>query len=209
MLPAALLFSSCSSNVYVDKAFFAQAKSNRQTLAILPVEVLFTGKLPKNWTDEHVAKLEKEQSSQLQEKIYEDFVFHASAKAEKNKWAVDLVDSRVVNDKLQQQGISLHESWKIPSDELARILEVDMIVRARVHNVRYMSQAAATGINVGASILEGILSRGGTSVYTPRARAGESDINLSLYHSSRSEAVARVNQKHKLRVRKLPVYIQN
>lgn len=206
---AVLILSSCSSNVYKDKAFFSNHKLSGQTLAILPVEVIYTGNLPKNWTDEHIVKLEKEQSTQLQEGIYEDFLFHASGKEKKKKWAVKLIDLRVVNDKLAEKGISLHESFKLPSDELVKILGTDMLIRGRVQNVRYMSEAAATGINIGTSILEGILRRGGTSVYGPRVRSEDSDMDLSLYHSSRPEAVARINNQHRLRVRALPVYVKN
>lgn len=119
------------------------------------------------------------------------------------------MDLRVVNDKLAEKGISLHESFKLPSDELVKILGTDMLIRGRVQNVRYMSEAAATGINIGTSILEGIFRRGGTSVYGPRARSEDIDMDLSLYHSSRPEAVARINNQHRLRVRALPVYVKN
>lgn len=206
---AVFILSSCSSTVYKDKTFFSNHKLSGQTLAILPVEVIYTGNLPKNWTDEHIVKLEKEQSTQLQEGIYEDFLFHASGKEKKKKWAVKLMDLRVVNDKLAENGISLHESFKLPSDELAKILGTDMLIRGRVQNVRYMSEAAATGINIGTSVLEGIFRRGGTSVYGPRVRSEDSDMDLSLFHSSRPEAVARINNQHRLRVRALPVYVKN
>ena len=209
ILPAVLILSSCSSNVYKNKAFFSQTKLSGQALAILPVEVIYTGNLPRNWTDQHVADLEKEQSFQLQERIYEEFLFNASSREIKKKWPVKLMDLRLINDKLAQKGISIQESWKLPSQELAAILGADMLIRTRVQNVRYMSQAAATGINIGASILEGILNRGGTSVYGPRARAAETDMDVSLYHSSRPEAVARIDRQNKLKIKGLPVYVKN
>lgn len=209
ILPALLFIGSCSPHVYKDKEFFSQAKLNEQTLAIMPVEVIYSGKFPKDWTAEYVAKLKEEQSIQLQEEIYEDFLFHASRKEIKKKWEVNLIDLHKLNDKLSQNGISLEESYRIPSDKLVDLLGVDMLVRGRVQNVRHMSQAAATGINIGVSVLEGILSKGGTSVYGGRARARDLEIDLSLYHSSKQEAVSRITRQEKLKIRNLPVYVKN
>ena len=209
ILPAILILASCSSKVYMDKAFFSKTQPGTQTLAVLPAEVLFTGNLPKTWGPDRLVQMEAEQSTAFQEAIYQNFLFHAADKMIRNKWDVTMMDIRVINAKLKEQGISLQDSWKLPSDELAELLGADMLIRARVQNVRYMSQAAATGINVGVSVLEGVLSSGRSSVYVPRAVAGESDMSLSLYHESKSEAVARMTAEYKFKVRKLPVYVKN
>ncbi len=207
---AILFISACNSNVYKDKAFFSQAKLNGQTLAVLPAEVSYSGNLPKNWDAARVLKMENEQSLKLQQAIHDDFLYNASSKTVRKKWDVRLLDIKLINDRLEKKGISIHDSWRLPSDELAKIIGTDMIIRAKIQNIRYMSQAAATGINVGVSVLEGILSRGGSSsVYVPRAVAGESDMDLSLYHSSQTNAIARFEADRKLRVKKLPVYVRN
>lgn len=209
ILLTVLSLVSCNSKVYSDKDFFSASRPGPQSLAILPVEVIFTGKMPKDWSPDRIVQMEVEQSASFQEAIYEDFLFHASDKVIRNKWDVTMMDIRVINAKLKEQGISLQDSWKLPSDELAKLLGADMLIRARVQNVRYMSQAAATGINVGVSVLEGVLNRGRSSVYVPRAVAGESDMSLSLYHTSKSEAVARMTVENKFKVRRLPVYVRN
>ncbi|MEJ7778232.1 MAG: hypothetical protein WKF68_01480 [Daejeonella sp.] len=210
ILPAILFVTACNSNVYKDKAFFSKATLSGQTLAVLPAEVSYSGNLPKNWDADRVQKMENEESLKLQQLIHDDFLYHASSKPIRNKWDVRLLDVKLINDRLEKSGISIHDSWRLPSDELAKILGTDMIIRAKVQNMRYMSQAAATGINVGVSVLEGILSRGGSSsVYVPRAVAGDSDMDLSLYHSSQPNAIARFEAERKLRVKKLPVYVRN
>jgi hypothetical protein len=86
-----------------------------------------------------------------------------------------------------------------------------MVVRAKVQNVRYMSQAAATGINIGASVIEGILNKGNNNAVlgVPRTRSGETNMDLSLYHSSQSNAIVRYNAERKLRTNRLPVYVKN
>lgn len=210
ILPLVIVVTACNSNVYKDKSFFSKANLSGQTLAILPAEVSYSGKLPKDWDAERVLKMENAESSKLQQAIYDDFLYHASEKAIRQKWDIKLIDVKVVNDKLAQSGVSIHDSWKLPSDELAKILGSNMIIRAKVQNMRYMSQAAATGINVGVSVIESILSRSNTSTGVfPYAVAGEVDMDLSLYHSSQATAITRFDSKRKLRVRKLPVYVRN
>ena len=210
ILPLVLIVTACNSNVYKDKSFFSKANLSGQTLAVLPAEVSYSGKLPKDWDADRVLKMENAESSKLQQAIYDDFLYHASEKAIRQKWDIKLIDIKVVNDKLAQSGVSIHDSWKLPSDKLAKIIGTDMIIRAKVQNMRYMSQAAATGINVGVSVIETILSRRNTSAgIFPHAVAGEVDMDLSLYHSSQATAITRFDSKRKLRVRKLPVYVRN
>ncbi|HQT22846.1 MAG: hypothetical protein B7X86_07665 [Sphingobacteriales bacterium 17-39-43] len=208
-LPGLLLLASCSSKVYKDKAFFSKPEPGTQVLAVLPAEVIFTGNLPKNWGPDRVSKMEIEESSKIQESIYDDLLFRATSSDLRNKWSVKLMDYRLINSKLQENGISIKDSWKLSSAELAKILGADMLIRTRVKNNRIMSEAAAAGINVGVSVLRDVISSGSGPVYVPRARASENDMSLSLYHSSKSEAIARISSERKLRARKLPVYVKN
>lgn len=210
ILPAVLVLASCNSQVYKDKLFFSKNNVSGQTLAILPAEVIFTGNLPKNWDEDRIAKMENEESSRLQQEVYDDFLYHASDRVIRKKHNVKLIDIKVINDKLERNGISLKDSWKLPSEEIAKILGTDMVLRVRVQNVRYMSRAAAAGINIGASVIEGILNQGrNTGVGMPRTRAGETDMDLSLYHSSQSNAIVRFDADRKVRTNRLPVYVRN
>lgn len=210
ILPAILVLSSCNSNVYKDKSFFSKADLNGQTLAVLPAEVSYTGNLPKNWDEARIIRMENEASSRLQQEVYDDFLYHASDREVRKKYGIKLMDIKVVNDRLEKSGVSLKDSWAMPSEEIAKIVGADMVIRAKVENVRYMSQAAATGINIGASVIEGLLNKGNNStVGVPRTRSGKTDMDLSLYHSSQSEAIVRFDAERKLRTSKLPVYVRN
>ncbi|MES3019804.1 MAG: hypothetical protein V4721_18595 [Bacteroidota bacterium] len=209
-LPAILVIASCNSNVYKDKLFFSKADLSGQALAVLPADVTYSGNLPRSWSEDRVVKMEKEESLRLQQQVYDDFLYHASDKVVRKKWNIKLVDIKVVNDRLEKAGISLKDSWRLPSEEIARIVGTDMVVRTRVENVRYMSQAAATGINIGASVIEGLLNKGSnSSVGVPRTRSGKTDMDLSLYHSSKPEAIVRFDAERRLRTSKLPVYVKN
>ncbi|SKB80077.1 hypothetical protein [Daejeonella lutea] len=210
ILPVILVLTSCNANVYKDKSFFSKANLDGQTLAVLPAEVTYTGNLPKNWDDARISRMENEASSRLQQEVYEDFLYHASDRDIRKKYGIKLIDIKLVNDRLEKSGISFKDSWTMPSEEIAKIVGADMVIRARVENIRYMSQAAATGINIGASVIEGLLNKGNnTTVGVPRTRSGETDMDLSLYHHSQSQAIVRFDAEHRLRTSKLPVYVRN
>ncbi len=209
LIPGLLLLASCSSKVYKDKAFFSKPDPGTQILAVLPAEVFFTGNLPKNWGPDRISKMEIEQSGKIQESIYDDLLFHATSGGLRNKWSVKLMDFRLVNSKLEENGISIKDSWNRSSAELAKILGANMLIRTRVQNKRIMSEAAAAGINVGTSVLRGVLNNGSSTAYVPGARASENEMSLSLYHTSKPEAVARISTKSKLRAKRLPVYVKN
>ena len=211
LIPLSLVFGACS-NVYTDKSFFSNNNLNGQTLAVLPVEVVFSGNLPRSWNSARLEKERYERSVAFQDAVYQDLLFKASRKPKAGKAHVKLMDPRVVNEKLFAKGFNPQDTWDVSSADLAGILGVDMVIRGRVENVRYMSQAAAIGINTGASVLEGILNKGNTespTVGVPRAVSSESDMDLALYHVSRESAVARVVDPERLNVRKLPVYVMN
>lgn len=211
ILPVLLIMGSCNPNIYKDKLFFSKTNLSGQTLAVLPAEVIYTGNLPKNWDAYRVEKMEKEGSTRLQQEVHDDFLFHASDRAVKKKYNIKLIDTKVVNDRLEKSGISLKDSWKLPSEEIARIVGADMVLRVRMENVRYMSQAAATGINIGASVIEGMLNKGNSTsgIGVPRTRSGQTDMDLSLYHTSQSNAVVRLEACRNLRTNRLPVYVKN
>ena len=183
----------------------------RQSCSKYILPPIHTGNLPKNWDSDRIEKMEKEGSTRLQQEVHDDFLYRASDQALRKKYDIKLIDTKVVNDRLEKNGISLKDSWKLPSEEIARIVGADMVIRVRVQNVRYMSQAAATGINIGASVIEGILNNGRSNggIGVPRTRSGETDMDLSLYHSSQSNAIARFNTERKLRTNRLPVYVKN
>ena len=149
--------------------------------------------------------MELEESLQIQESIYNDFLFHSRANVP-NKWAVKMMDYRFINNKLEERGISIRDSWKLSSSELAQVLGVDMLIRARVKNERIMSKAAAMGINVGVSVIRDVFSNSGSSLEVTDTKASENEMSISLYHSSKREAIARVADHKKLKIRKLPIY---
>ena len=210
IFPVVLVIASCSSNVYRDKSFFSNTNISGQSLAVLPAEVIYTGNLPKNWDSDRIEKMEGEASVRLQQEVYDDFIYHASDRILRKKYDIRLIDTKVVNDRLEKNGITLKDSWKLPSEEIAKIVGADMVIRVRVENVRYMSQAAAAGINIGATVLEGVLNRGNNGgIGIPRTRSARTDMDLSLYHSSQSNAIVRFDAERELRTNRLPVYVRN
>ncbi len=202
------MLSGCSGRLYKDQSFLSQANLSNQKVAVVPVEVNLTGNFPKTWTADKIAMMKKEGSVRYQEEIYQDFLLKSKSRPVKKKWKVELMDVQEVNQRLAKNNVSVEDSWKMTSRELAEILGTAMIVRGKIQTHRNMSEGAAAGINAGAAILESLLSKDADNVSGSRVvRANKSNIRLSLYHHDKSEPIAWLDDSWS--VNRLPVYISN
>jgi hypothetical protein len=127
------------------------ARHSTKLVAVLPAEVILSGKQPKRLKTDQIEKLEEAESLIIQNKLVEAIV---SSLAEVKKSKMGIVDPEKVNQKLQSSGISIRESWKAEPEVLAKLLGVDEVIKIKVTKTRYMSNLSGYGINLGTDILE-------------------------------------------------------
>lgn len=135
------LLAACGAQKYTINEFDA-ITANHQTVAVLPVEMVFTGKQPKKLTPEDIAQIEEAESKAFQISLLNSILGKA------DKMRVSFQDYTRTNQRLEDAGISIRESWTVDPEELAQILEVDAVVRMRVEKQRYMSDLASFGIDL-------------------------------------------------------------
>lgn len=126
------------------------------TLAVLPFEMVFTGKAPKNWTVADIERVEEAESLAFQRAFYDRLLHRASAHRAR-RIAVAIQPAETTNRLLADAGIGIRDSWALEPEELARVLGVDAVVRTSVVKTRYLSDPASYGIGVGVAILEEVL----------------------------------------------------
>lgn len=143
-------FSSCSHKYYTDSLFEQQTAGHR-IVAVLPAEMIFTGNQPKDLTPEEIAKIEEMESKSFQQSLYNGILRYANSR--KYFTTVNLQDVNSTEKLLEQNNISVKDSWKKDDKELAQLLGVDAIVRMRIQKQRYMSDVASYGISVGRQII--------------------------------------------------------
>lgn len=180
------VLQACSSQVYNNKAFVANNNIDGKKVAILPVDVEFTGKLPKGYSIGDKMAAEEAESTEIQSLIYSEYLYKSPAASKKRK-AVDLINVDQINSRLRDRGISVREAWAMNPDSLGKMVGADMVLKVRVKKNRIMSESAAFGIDVATNVIGGLLNRnaantasvspGNTKTYTINIDATLSDVN--------------------------------
>ena len=140
-----LVLSGCS-RAYVSPQFSNQM-ARAQSVAILPFEVIYTGRPPTGRTMEQLAAIDKEERLAFQNGLYR-WVGHRWSKK-----PVNIQSIAVTNAKLTQANIDIYNREKYNPQELAEILGVDAVFVASVIKHRYRSDDASMAIDIGSSIL--------------------------------------------------------
>ena len=146
----ALIFISCSHKYY-RSSFFDQQTAHHKIVAVLPAEMVFTGRQPENLTTDDIARIEELESKDFQLALYNSILRHANSR--KYFTRVNLQDIVMTQKLLTEHNISSRDAWKKDDKELTSLLGVDAIVRMRIQKQRYMSDMASYGISVGREII--------------------------------------------------------
>ncbi len=146
------LLSSCAPDFIADN--FDKKTLKHSEVAILPFEMVYTGKMPRKLTEEDIAKLSELESEAFMISFYNQV--HRTTRRKRRKLKIRLQPHNRTIEKLLANDISIQDSWKMDSEELAKVLEVDAVVRGRIEKNQIMSDYASLGVDVGVSILEEI-----------------------------------------------------
>jgi hypothetical protein len=143
------IFASCSHKNYV--SYFDQQTANHKIVAVLPAEMIFSGKQPENLTAEDITRIEETESKNFQYALYNSILRYANS----NRYfmRINLQDIARTQSILTEHGLSYHDIWKMDDKELISMLGVDAVVKMSIREQRYMSDAASYGINVGKQIV--------------------------------------------------------
>lgn len=148
----ALLFllNACSKPYYISSDFKKRSKK-QETLAILPVKMVFTGKMPEHLDDKDIVKLEEGESKAFQRALF-DQILASSSRGKKKSINFQSLDK--TNALLEENKVTVRQAWEESPEKLAAILGVDAVVKASVEKKRYLSDMASFGIDIGKRILQ-------------------------------------------------------
>ncbi|MBI1344405.1 MAG: hypothetical protein GC171_15900 [Terrimonas sp.] len=145
-----LLVSSCHRKYYTT-SFFDQQTVNHHLIAVLPSEMIFTGKLPKDVPAETIAKMEEDESKSFQMALYSNILEYANTS--RFYMFVNVQDINTTLNKLSENNISIRDSWKMDDKKLTQLLGVDAVVRMQVTKKRYMSDYASYGVTLARNVI--------------------------------------------------------
>lgn len=149
ILFVSVLFS-CSNRYYTANNF-SEKTEDHKVVAILPAEVVFSGKQPKNSSPETIAEAEERESIDFQYALMNSILRHANTR--KYITTVNFQDINTTRKMLEEKNISIRDSWKKNDEELAKLLGVDAVIRMNIRKQRFMSDEASYGVGVAKSVI--------------------------------------------------------
>ncbi len=141
---------SCSRKYYTS-SFFEEQTAGHKLIAVLPSEIVLTGKKPDNLTAEQIAHIEEEESRAFQLSLYSNILQYANSR--KYYMSVGVQDVNKTMAVLEDNNISLRDSWKLDDKKLAELLGVDAVVRMQIRKKRYMSDYASYGVTIARDVI--------------------------------------------------------
>jgi hypothetical protein len=146
-----ILFLFSCSNKYYTASNFEEKTENHKVVAILPAEVTFSGKQPKNLSPDDIAKAEERESIDFQYALMNSILNHANTK--KYITTVNFQDINTTLKILEKNSISVRDSWNKDDNELAKLLGVNSVIRMNIRKQRYMSDEASYGVGVAKQVI--------------------------------------------------------
>lgn len=160
--------SACNNRIYTNSAFLKQHDITNKKVAILPAQVILTGKIPKGVDNAQIAQQVKSESKFYQDLFYAEFL--AKATSEKNgKYGVSFIEPSEINSLLTKNGIDVKNIGDVSVEELASITGADLVLFATVKKNRLMSNGAALGIDIAENVLQAIFDPKGENIQTTGA----------------------------------------
>jgi hypothetical protein len=187
---AMILSAACSRRNYAS-SYFDQQTAGHKLIAVLPSEIIFTGKQPRELTPAQIDSLEVMESRAFQQALYSNILEYANSR--RYFMYVGVQDINTTLGLLEKNGVAIRSSWRMDDRKLAEMLGVDAIVRMQITQKRYMSDYASYGVSVGREILSGTSI--GNRLPIPRSLGKTEDIYA--YCSLVSNSVTLWNNNYK------------
>ena len=146
ILVATALLVACTA-VHYESPRLAGRAPDSETIAVLPFEMVFAGKMPANLRPEEILAIETGESLAFQHALYNRLLDRSSV-TRKHPILVRIQPVETTNRLLDEGGIALRDTWQMPAEKLAETLGVEAVLKTRVEKTRYMSELASWGTEV-------------------------------------------------------------
>ena len=142
-------FFSCTP--YFKSANFDTLTADHTKVAVVPFEMIFTGVKPDQLTEADIFYIEEAESQAFQISFYNEIL--RSTKRGKKALQVEVQHYQATLKLLEKEGVTIRSSWEYSPQELADLLGVDAVVRARIEKARFMSDLASYGIELSVQVI--------------------------------------------------------
>jgi hypothetical protein len=146
----ALLFGYGCKPYYLAEDFNTRT-ADHKTVAVLPVEMIFSGMKPEKLSDSDMVRISMVESQAFMISLYNGIL--RSTKRGRRPIRVDLQHYEKTLSILKENNVDLRTAWKEDPGRLAGLLNVDAVVKARVEKYRLLPDVASFGIDLGTHII--------------------------------------------------------
>ena len=163
-----LMLFSCAPNTFIANNFEREFPKNG-TAAILPYQVTFNGKMPKNLSEEQRLKQDREERTAFQQSLFSYLAGKLQGKP------VKIMPIQQSNAKLSDMGFDIYKIEQYQAQQLAKALGVDAVITPAVEKYRYKSDEESMALDAISSVL--LASK--VPVGLPRGVSNTNDVKAS------------------------------
>jgi hypothetical protein len=178
---AVFALATVACNRFHKSPEFLDKTATHKTVAILPYQMIITGRLPKDLTPEMKEKIEAAESVAFQRNFYNQ-IHTVSTRRKQLTVIVQPVEK--TNQILLDNGISPTASWEKDPQALAQMLGVDAVIRNKAIKHRFLSDLESLGIQLGSAILGVIVGAPGLGF---GARTNEVEVTSNIIAATNGE----------------------
>lgn len=146
-----VLLTACNTNRPFTHQEFDSITADHKTVAVLPFEMVFNGRLPKDWTEADKQKVEEAESLIFQRSLVNQLL--RTGRASKKPFKVDFQSPEKTVSLLKEHHLSVRESWEEDPQKLAQLLGVDAVIKGKVAKTRFLSNLESVGVALAEQII--------------------------------------------------------
>lgn len=181
-----LLLSSCGSTKYLTSSYERLAPGHN-IIAILPYENIYTGRLPKDMSEESFQELLEEDAYFFQQSLYGQLLEESGTR--KGQVNIDIQDIKTTNRLLKAEGITFEDLPDMAVTRLSDILGVDALVHVTLRKKFLLTDEESVVVDIAGTIYREII-RGPLGWKTwDMSKTGEIFINASIIDGREDLAV--------------------
>jgi len=144
-----IILSSCTP-FFISHDFKIQTV-NHEDVAILPFEMYYTGIIPDELIDVAFTEIEEAESRAFMISYYNEVL--RSTKSGRKPIRVNIQHYNNTLNLLEENSISIKDSWTIKAEELAQLLDVDAVLRGHIEKNQLITDLESFGIDIGIQII--------------------------------------------------------
>lgn len=159
-----VLLAACAGTKFTSPNFDSKTVKHRQ-IAVLPFEMVYTGKMPPNMSTTDIEKVRYAEALAFQKSLYDNILRQSGGGKKDIKIEVQPIEK--TNKLLQDSGLNYLALSTTMPEEICKKLGVDAVVYTKVEKERFLSDLESFGISIAQDVLD-------------KLRLGNPDLNSTL-----------------------------